>query len=160
MHGDAAGFMAAILTPGMRAVSITIATDSGAGGFILPNDRVDVILTRKFNQTEPPHVVSQTILSDVRVLAVDQTYKQDKDTKTVIGQVRDAGTDARPGRGRLPRGACGRPVAGAASAGRSGRGREPRRQAEKRQREFGPVSVIRYGMAPNAGKLLLQEKPQ
>ena len=50
VHGDAAGFMAAILTPGMRAVSITIATDSGAGGFILPNDRVDVILTRKFTQ--------------------------------------------------------------------------------------------------------------
>ena len=64
------------------------ATDSGAGGFILPNDRVDVILTRKIQQTEPPLVERQTILADVRVLAVDQTFKQDKDTKTVTARPR------------------------------------------------------------------------
>ena len=58
VHGDAAGFMAAMLTPGMRAVSIVICAESGAGGFILPNDRVDVILTRKFDGT-PPRVVVQ-----------------------------------------------------------------------------------------------------
>ena len=86
VHGESSGFMAAILTPGMRAVSITIATDSGAGGFILPNDRVDVLLTRKFSQTDPPLVVSNTILSNVRVLAVDQTYKQEKDTRTVTAK--------------------------------------------------------------------------
>src|SRR4051812_5194259 len=45
VHSDAASFMSAMLTPGMRAVSIPITTESGAGGFILPNDRVDVILT-------------------------------------------------------------------------------------------------------------------
>src|SRR6185437_8254922 len=47
VHGDQSGFMAATLSDGMRAISIPISTDSGAGGFILPNDRVDVLLTRK-----------------------------------------------------------------------------------------------------------------
>lgn len=83
VHGSAAGFMAAMLNPGMRAISITISADSGAGGFILPNDRIDLILTRK---ADASHVSSSIILTDVRVLAVDQTFKQDKDTKTVIGK--------------------------------------------------------------------------
>jgi pilus assembly protein CpaB len=83
IHGDATGLMAATLSPGMRAISIAISTDSGAGGFILPNDRVDLILTRK---ADASRISSNVILTDVRVLAVDQTYKQDKDTKTVIGK--------------------------------------------------------------------------
>ena len=83
VHANAAGFMAAMLNPGMRAISITISVDSGAGGFILPNDRIDLILTRKADST---HVTSSIILTDVRVLAVDQTFKQDKDTKTVVGK--------------------------------------------------------------------------
>ena len=83
VHGNAVGLMAAMLNPGMRAISIPINTDSGAGGFILPNDRVDLILIRK---GEANRVISSTILTDVRVLAVDQTFKQDKDTKTVIGK--------------------------------------------------------------------------
>jgi pilus assembly protein CpaB len=86
VHANAAGFMAATLNPGMRAVSITISTDSGAGGFILPNDHVDVILTRKFDGTSPPIVVAKPVLSNVRVLAIDQTIKQDKDAKTVLGK--------------------------------------------------------------------------
>ena len=85
VHGDAGGIMAAMLTPGMRAVSIVISAESGAGGFILPNDRVDVILTRKFDGT-PPRVVSGAVLNSVRVLAVDQTFSQARDTKTVIGK--------------------------------------------------------------------------
>jgi pilus assembly protein CpaB len=85
VHADAAGFMAAMLNPGMRAVSITITTDNGAGGFILPNDRIDLILTQKING-DPPRVRAHTMLQDIRVLAVDQIYKQDKDTKTVIGK--------------------------------------------------------------------------
>ena len=85
VHADTAGMMAAMLNPGMRAISITIAVDSGAGGFILPNDRIDLILAQKTN-SNPPQVHTHTILSNVRVLAVDQTYKQEKDTKTVIAK--------------------------------------------------------------------------
>ena len=85
VHGDASGFMAAMLGAGMRAISITIGTDSGAGGFILPNDRVDLLLTQKL-EGSPPRVRVTTVLSDIRVLAVDQTFKQEKDTKTVLGK--------------------------------------------------------------------------
>ena len=85
VHADAAGFMAAMLNPGMRAVSITITTDSGAGGFVLPNDRIDLILSQKLGG-DPPRVRAHTILQNIRVLAVDQIFKQDKDTKTVIGK--------------------------------------------------------------------------
>jgi len=82
VHADASGFMAAMLTEGMRAVSITVSAETGAGGFILPNDRIDVIQSRKVNDS----VISKTILSNVRVLAVDQTFHQEKDAKTVIGK--------------------------------------------------------------------------
>src|ERR1041384_3432861 len=67
----AAGYMAAILPSGMRAVSTEISPETGAGGFILPNDRVDVILSKRPNndakQGSTP--VSETILANVRVLA-------------------------------------------------------------------------------------------
>ncbi len=106
VHANAAGFMAAMLNPGMRAVSITITTDSGAGGFILPNDRIDLIMTQKL-PGEGVHVRVRTILQNVRVLAVDQTFKQEKDAKTVIGKTatleltpapdRTGGTRAGPG---------------------------------------------------------------
>jgi len=85
VHADSAGFMSARLTPGMRAVSIPISTESGAGGFILPNDRVDVIVTIQVSET-PKAFVARTLLRDVRVLAVDQTFAQDKDQKTVIAK--------------------------------------------------------------------------
>jgi pilus assembly protein CpaB len=85
VHADAAGFLAAMINPGMRAVSITISADSGAGGFILPNDRVDIILTQKLDGN-PPRARASTILQDVRVLAVDQTFQQEKDTKTVLAK--------------------------------------------------------------------------
>jgi pilus assembly protein CpaB len=85
VHADAASFMSASLGEGMRALSITISTDTGAGGFILPNDRVDVVLTMKISES-PPRFKASTILDDVRVLAMDQTYKEDKDQKVVLAK--------------------------------------------------------------------------
>jgi pilus assembly protein CpaB len=84
VHSNSSGIMAATLSPGMRAVSIGISTESSAGGFILPNDRVDVILTEQLGDAHQFH--TRTILSDVRVLAVDQTYKEDKDQKVVLAK--------------------------------------------------------------------------
>ncbi|HWY61014.1 MAG TPA: Flp pilus assembly protein CpaB [Rhizomicrobium sp.] len=98
VHGDTAGFMAAQLQPGMRAVSIVISVESGAGGFILPNDRIDLLLTTKTNEN-PPHVKTKTILGNVRVLAVDQTFKDEKDTKTVVGKT--ATLELTPSQGEL-----------------------------------------------------------
>ncbi len=73
------GFMSAILPKGMRAISVAISEHSAAGGFILPNDRVDVILTKKITnqQSSDKLIVSETVLTNVRILAVNQTYKQD-----------------------------------------------------------------------------------
>jgi len=85
-----AGFMAAVLEPGMRAVAVPISAETGAGGFILPNDRVDVILTQEIevddgrNASGPKHM-SRTILKNVRVLAIDQTFKEIDDEQVVVG---------------------------------------------------------------------------
>jgi pilus assembly protein CpaB len=74
VRADHAAFLAALIKPGMRAVSIVVAPETGAGGFILPNDRVDIILTRDLpDQGGNLNIRSDTILRDVRILAIDQT---------------------------------------------------------------------------------------
>jgi pilus assembly protein CpaB len=84
------GFMAAILPTGMRAVSTEITPETGAGGFILPNDRVDVILTQRFKNPDRPNlpdiVISKPILMNVRVLAIDQAPKEKDGQTAVIGK--------------------------------------------------------------------------
>lgn len=85
VHAEGAGFMAATVEPGTRAVSIGISTESGAGGFILPNDRVDILLTEQSSDMHK-RFATRTILTDVRVLAVDQTYREDKDQKVVLAK--------------------------------------------------------------------------
>jgi pilus assembly protein CpaB len=83
------GFMAAILPSGLRAVSTEIAPETGAGGFILPNDRVDVLLTRRLKnpeQNKPDIIKSEIILWNVRVLAIDQAPKEKDGQNTVVGK--------------------------------------------------------------------------
>jgi len=71
--------------PGMRAVAITVSVASVAGGFILPNDRVDLVLTQPM--PEGHRFRSNTILQDVRVLAIDQATQdggaKEKNQKSV-----------------------------------------------------------------------------
>lgn len=78
------GFMAAILPSGMRAVSTSISPETGAGGFILPNDRVDVILSKRDKGSES--VKSQIVLSNLRVLAIDQAPKEKDGASALIGR--------------------------------------------------------------------------
>ena len=83
------GFMAAILPPGMRAISTDISPETAAGGFILPDDRVDVILSKRDKAAGnggQEVVNSQIILSNVRVLAIDQAPKEKDGQNTVIGR--------------------------------------------------------------------------
>ncbi|NWG46288.1 MAG: Flp pilus assembly protein CpaB [Alphaproteobacteria bacterium] len=83
------GFMAARLQPGMRALSIEISAETGAGGFILPNDRVDVILTRELADEggrRGKAFQTETILQSVRVLAIDQNYEQVEGKQVVVGK--------------------------------------------------------------------------
>jgi pilus assembly protein CpaB len=85
----AAGFMAAILPSGMRAVSTEISPETGAGGFILPNDRVDVILSRRpreDSKSSAQSPTSETILTNVRVLAIDQTVEEKNGQRVVVGK--------------------------------------------------------------------------
>ncbi len=83
------GFMAAILPAGMRAISTEISAETGAGGFILPNDHVDVILSRRDkdgDKSSGETQVSETILSNVRVLAIDQNVEEKNGQKVVVGK--------------------------------------------------------------------------
>jgi pilus assembly protein CpaB len=90
IKASGSGFMAAILPPGMRAISTEISPETGAGGFILPNDRVDVILSkRERNQDRngPPEIINaEIILSNVRVLAIDQAPKEKDGQNAVVGK--------------------------------------------------------------------------
>ncbi len=58
------GYLSAVLDKGMRGVSISVPADSASGGFIVPNDHVDVILTRGDG-------IAETVVSNVRVLAIN-----------------------------------------------------------------------------------------
>jgi pilus assembly protein CpaB len=90
IKANGSGFMAAILPQGMRAISTEISPETGAGGFILPNDRVDVILTRREKNPDPKAtgdlVVTKIILSNIRVLAIDQAPKEKDGQNSVIGK--------------------------------------------------------------------------
>lgn len=70
------GFLAAVLTPGKRAMSVTLTPSAGVAGFIFPGDHVDVLLTHTFSRKDindmNDRFVSETLLIDVRVLALDQ----------------------------------------------------------------------------------------
>ena len=89
---DGTGFMSAILPSGMRAVAITIDTRgaSSAGGFILPNDRVDVVRTYRDDEssraTGTDVHISETILANIRVLAIGQNVQERNGEKVVTGE--------------------------------------------------------------------------
>jgi pilus assembly protein CpaB len=92
VKADGSGFMAAILPTGSRAVSTEISPETAAGGFILPNDRVDVLLTRReknpsTEKNAPPDLVfSEIILANIRVLAIDQAPKEKDGQNSVVGR--------------------------------------------------------------------------
>lgn len=88
VHIGQGGVMANIIEPGKRALGIKISAQSGAGGFILPNDRVDVILTFKqaSDGSRQNKFNSETILQDVRILAIDQTFREQDGQQVVVGR--------------------------------------------------------------------------
>lgn len=86
--GEGQSFMSSILPSGTRAVATSIAADTSAGGFILPNDFVDVIMTRRTDTgSGSGGFMTDTILKNIRVLAIDQTIQEDEEgKKTRVGQ--------------------------------------------------------------------------
>ena len=89
VKANGSGFMAAILPTGMRAISTEISPETGAGGFILPNDRVDVILSKREKNPDKSGadiVNSEILLSNIRVLAIDQAPKEKEGQNVVVGK--------------------------------------------------------------------------
>lgn len=82
------GYMSAILPTGQRAVATSISTATSAGGFILPNDRVDVIMTRQdtTSATGSSEYITEAVLENVRVLAIDQTVEEKDGESVVVGE--------------------------------------------------------------------------
>lgn len=97
--GDS-GYMAAYLEPGYRAMAIRVTVETAAGGFILPGDRVDVLLTREtklenIGDTEGSKFASSTVMQNVKVLAIDQSTRAGEDEQAVVGAT--ATLEVRPG---------------------------------------------------------------
>jgi len=89
--GDS-GYMAAYLVPGMRAMAIRVTVETAAGGFILPGDRVDVLLTRETTlsnmgaqESDRSKFASSTVMQNIKVLAIDQSTRADDDEQAVVG---------------------------------------------------------------------------
>jgi pilus assembly protein CpaB len=96
-----AGFLAGALAPGMRAVSIKLTPVSGAAGFVQPGNHVDLLLTRELRQDAEGgqrRVASETVLENVRVLAIDQNVN-DVDQVAKIGDT--ATLEVTPRQGEL-----------------------------------------------------------
>ena len=91
VKAEGSGFMAAILPSGMRAVATEISPETGAGGFILPNDRVDILLVRRDKNPDRAGsandlITAEVVLSNIRVLAIDQAPKEKDGQNAVVGR--------------------------------------------------------------------------
>jgi pilus assembly protein CpaB len=147
IKANGSGFMAAILPTGMRAISTEISPETGAGGFILPNDRVDVILSRREKNPDRSAsndiVVSEIILANIRVLAIDQAPKEKDGQNSVVGKT--VTLELKPEQAPL--------LAAARQAGTLSlalRSIADVNQAEigadDRTRQRGSINVVRYGV--------------
>jgi pilus assembly protein CpaB len=82
------GYLAIVLQPGMRAMAIPVSVETAAGGFVLPGDRVDVLLSRQVQGAQGQVHRADTVLQNVKVLAIDQTTKAPEDgAQSVVGAV-------------------------------------------------------------------------
>ncbi|HTI82258.1 MAG TPA: Flp pilus assembly protein CpaB, partial [Acetobacteraceae bacterium] len=84
------GFLASVLSPGSRAVSVAVDAVSGVSGLVWPGDHVDIVLTHQIDKANPAHhVLSETVLANVRVIAIDQEIVQGA---TSVGKVAQTAT--------------------------------------------------------------------
>lgn len=94
------GFLAAALSPGMRAVTVPVSAQSAVAGFVFPGDRVDLVLTQAVEGggDGPPLKVSETVLRNLRVLATDQRTSNavDESGKPVVDPYSTVTVEATP----------------------------------------------------------------
>jgi pilus assembly protein CpaB len=90
VRGGEGGYLSVVLGPGKRAMAVPVTSETAVGGFVLPGDRVDVIQTHDAQtvgegEGGSRQVVAETIVRNVRVLALDQTTAAEKkDAKTIV----------------------------------------------------------------------------
>lgn len=75
--------LSATMTPGMRAVTFRSNDIAGVAGFVLPGDRVDVLLTRSVSDGEKDTTVTQVIANNIKVLGVDQDVNENMEKPTI-----------------------------------------------------------------------------
>lgn len=83
VRADSSGLMAAILAPGMRAVTLRVSPETSSGGFILPGDRVDIMISS--GRGSRGESGTRTIFEDVRVLAVNTLYTENTEVAHIDG---------------------------------------------------------------------------
>ncbi|MFK8253402.1 Flp pilus assembly protein CpaB [Ancylobacter terrae] len=146
IRAGGSGFMSAILPSGMRAVSTEVQEDKRAGGFILPNDRVDVMLTRKDPEAQKRNVdafITETVLTNVRVLAIGQTIEDKEGQRSVAGKA-SATLELTPQQAEI--------LAQASEAGtlalalRSLADSSPSASDHQPKREASSMSIVRFGI--------------
>ena len=146
------GIMAAILPAGMRAIATPIREESAAGGFILPNDRVDVILVRKARtRSGRKMTTSDTLFRNVRVLAIGQNIETKEGKKVVEGKTATLELTPRQSEilvlGRSV-GAISLALRSLADANTDGRGPTAGKSLDSKQRKS--IRVLRYGVQSRA----------
>lgn len=113
VRGGEGGYLSVVLSPGSRAMAVPVTSETAAGGFILPGDRVDVLATREEGADNASgggrRMIAQTVLQNIRVLALDQSTSPDKDAKTIVAAT--ATLEVRPAEAEaLTRAKAGGPV--------------------------------------------------
>ncbi|MGR4862707.1 Flp pilus assembly protein CpaB [Caulobacter sp. LARHSG274] len=90
VRGGEGGYLSVVLSPGKRAMAVPVTSETAVGGFVLPGDRVDVLQTHDTqggSEGEGPtgkQTIAETVLRNVRVLALDQSTTAGKDAKTIV----------------------------------------------------------------------------
>ncbi len=90
IRGGEGGYLSVVLSPGKRAMAVPITSETAVGGFVLPGDRVDVLQTREAQVVGEgdggalKRTIGETVVQNVRVLALDQATAAEKDAKTIV----------------------------------------------------------------------------
>jgi pilus assembly protein CpaB len=145
-----AGFLSAILPEGMRAFAIDISATTGAGGFILPNDHVDVILTQRRQGSGAQSYSSAIILKNMRVLAIDQSFADKNGQKVVVG--RTATLAVTPAEAEMLAQARQQGTLSLALRSLADFDAAPHTEAVERHDDADGVTVVRYGVATTAAQ--------